>query len=68
MGEMKNVVGVVIGITISVIVAGSILFPTISEYTGDGGSLASYATLIAAVGTMVILAILMMAVRAVQKD
>lgn len=68
MGDMKNVVGAVIGITVSVIVAGSILVPQINTLTGEGGALADYSALLAAVVVMVILAILMIAVRLIQKD
>lgn len=68
MGDMNKVVGAVIGICVSVICAGTILVPQIQSLTGEGGALAEYSALLSAVVVMVILAILMIAVRLIQKD
>lgn len=68
MGDLSKVTGAVIAITVSVIVAGSILVPQITTLTGSGAALEDYSALLSAVVVMVILAILMIAVRLIQRD
>lgn len=61
--DMTKIVGAVIAITVSVIVVATVLAPTIAEYTGEGGALADYAGLLAAVIVLCIVGVLMVAVR-----
>lgn len=68
MGDLSKVTGAVIAITVSVIVCGSILVPQIQTLTAEGGALHEYAALLSAVIVMVVLAILMIAVRLIQRD
>ena len=63
MANMGTIVGAIIAITVSVIVLASVLAPTIAEYTGEGGALAEYSAILAAVMLMAIVGILMVAVR-----
>lgn len=63
MASMGSIIGAVITITVSVIVIASILAPTITEYTGEGGALAEYTGLLGAVVVMAIVGVLMVAVR-----
>lgn len=69
--DLMKMVYVIIGITISVIIAANVLLPVIMDLTGEGGILADNAmwtTLIILVGTLTIIAIVMMAVRAMSKS
>ena len=62
-----RMVYVIIGITISVIIAANVLLPVIDDLTGDGGELADnsmWSTLVILTGTLTIIAIVLMAVRA----
>lgn len=68
MADMGKVVGAVIAITVSVIVIGSVLAPQISTFTGEGGALASYSALLGAIVIMAIVAVMMIAVRLINKD
>lgn len=63
MASMGSIIGAVITITVSVIVIASILAPTITEYTAEGGALAEYTGLLGAVVVMAIVGVLMVAVR-----
>lgn len=63
MANMSAIIGAVITITVSVIVIASILAPTITEYTAEGGALAEYTGLLGAVVVMAIVGVLMVAVR-----
>lgn len=61
--DMGKIVGVIISITVSIIVIGSVLAPQIATFTGEGGALASYSALLGAVVIMAIVAVMMLAVR-----
>lgn len=61
--DMSRIVGAVIAITVSVIVVATVLAPTVTEYTAEGGALVSYKALLGAIIIMVIVAVLMVAVR-----
>lgn len=63
MASMGSIIGAVITIAVSVIVIASILAPTITEYTAEGGALAEYTGLLGAVVVMAIVGVLMVAVR-----
>lgn len=63
MASMGSIIGAVITISVSVIVIASILAPTITEYTAEGGALAEYTGLLGAVVVMAIVGVLMVAVR-----
>lgn len=67
--EIKSMIGTIIGVTVSLIVFTAVLVPTITSATGEGGALASDATmttLVTVCGTLTIIAILMMVVRALK--
>ena len=69
--DLMKMVYVIIGITISVIICANVLLPVIMDLTGQGGALAGdamWSTLIILTGTLTIIAIVMMAVRAMGKS
>ena len=68
MADMGKVVGAVIAITVSVIVIGSVLAPQITTFTAEGAALAQYGALLGAVVIMCIVAVMMIAVRLINKD
>ena len=71
MMDMMRMVYVIIGITISVIIAANVLLPVILDLTKEGGILADnamWSTLIILTGTLTIIAIVMLAVRAMGKS
>lgn len=61
--DITKMVYAIIGITVGVIVIATVLLPEIAEVTADGGPAESYATLLGVVGTLSIIAIVMIAVR-----
>lgn len=61
--DMGKIVGVIISITVSIIVIGSVLAPQIATFTGEGGALTQYSALLGAVVIMAIVAVMMLAVR-----
>ena len=63
MADMTKIVGAVIAITVSVIVISGVLAPEIAAETASGGALEDYKGLLAAVMTMAIVGVLMVAVR-----
>ena len=63
MADLMKIVGATIAIAVSVIVIATILAPTIAEYTGEGGALAEYSGILAAVVIMTIVGVLMVAVK-----
>lgn len=65
MANMGQIVGAVIAIAVSVIVIATVLAPTITEYTGEGGALESWKGLLSAVVVMSIVGVLMVAVKLV---
>lgn len=65
--DMSKMVGLIVAVTVSIIVFVSVLVPIISDATGEGGALANdptWATLVTVCGTLTIIAILMLVVRA----
>lgn len=63
--SMNRVLTAVISIAVSVIVIATVLAPTLSDYTGTGGALESYAGLLGAIVVMSIVGVLMIAVKLV---
>ena len=61
--DTTKLVMAIISITVGIIIIATVLLPTIGNATEEGGPAADYATLLGVVGTMVIVAIVMMAVR-----
>lgn len=68
MGDMSKIVTAVIGITVSVIVIGTVLAPQIAELTASGAALADYSALLSAVLVMCVLGCLMVGVRLIARD
>jgi len=68
--EMNKMIAMIITITVSIIIFVSVLVPTITDATKEGGALAgndTWITLVIVCGTLTIIAILMVAVRALGK-
>lgn len=61
--DITKMVYAIIGITVGVIVIATVLLPEISEVTAENGPAEDYATLLGVVGTLSIIAIVMIAVR-----
>lgn len=61
--DTSKLVMAIISITVGIIIIATVLLPTIADATAEGGAAADYATLLGVVGTMVIVAVVMMAVR-----
>ena len=64
--NMSKMIAMIIGVTVSIIVFVSVLVPTITTATGSGGALAdnaTWSTLVTVVGTLTVIAILMIVVR-----
>ena len=64
--DMKTMVGMIVGITVTIIIFVSVLAPVIIDATAAEGPLAgetTWITLVAVVGTLTIIAILMVVVR-----
>ena len=61
--DVTKLVMAIIAITVGIIIIATVLLPTITEATAEGGAAHDYATLLGVVGTMVIVAVVMMAVR-----
>lgn len=53
----------IIGITVGIIVIATVLLPELAEVTAEGGPAEDYKTLLSVVGTLTIIAIVMIAVR-----
>jgi tagatose-1,6-bisphosphate aldolase len=64
--NMNKMIGLIISVTVSTILFVSVLVPTISDATAEGGVLAgnsTWATLVTVCGTLTVIAILMIVVR-----
>lgn len=61
--DVTKMVYAIIGITVGIIVVATVLLPEIAEVTAEGQAAASYKTLLGVVGTLTIIAIVMIAVR-----
>lgn len=69
--DMGKMVGIIITITVAIIIFVAVLVPVISDATADGGPLdgnATWITLVTVCGTLTIIAILMVVVRALGKS
>lgn len=61
--DTSKLVMAIISVTVGIIIIATVLLPTINDATAEGQPAAEYATLLGVVATMVIVAIVMMAVR-----
>lgn len=61
--NMKSIIGTVVGISVGLILVGSLLAPFINTFTGSTGALKEYKDIITAVMTVTIVAIMMAAVK-----
>lgn len=64
--KMNTMVGMIVGVTVSIILFVSVLAPTILDATKEGGPLdgqTTWITLVAVCGTLTIIAILMVVVK-----
>lgn len=61
--DTTKLVMAIISITVGIIIIATVLLPTIADATAEGSAAADYATLLGVVGTMVIVAVVMLAVR-----
>lgn len=61
--DIMKLVYSIIGITVGVIIAATVLIPEVAEVTKEGGVAQDYATLLGVVVTLTIVAIVMIAVR-----
>lgn len=64
--ELNKMVGMIIGVTVSIILFVAVLAPIITDAVATGGPLAgnsTWATLVTVCGTLAIIAILMIVVR-----
>lgn len=61
--DTSKLVMAIISVTVGIIIIATVLLPTINDATAEGKPAAEYATLLGVVATMVIVAIVMMAVR-----
>ena len=69
--NMNKMIGMIIGVTVSIIVFVSVLVPTITDATAEGGSLAgntTWITLVTVCGTLTVIAILMIVVRSLGRS
>lgn len=61
--DVTKLVYAIIGITVGVIVVATVLLPELAEVTAEGGPAEDYKTILGVVGTLTIIAIVMIAVR-----
>lgn len=61
--DVTKLVYAIIGITVGVIVVATVLLPEIAEVTAEGQPAEDFKTLLGVVGTLTIIAIVMIAVR-----
>lgn len=69
--EMNKMIGMIIAVTVSIIVFVSVLVPTVTDATKEGGALAgnsTWATLVTVCGTLAVISILMLVVRSLGKN
>lgn len=69
--NMNKMIGMIIGVTVSIIVFVSVLVPTITDATKEGGSLSgntTWITLVTVCGTLTVIAILMIVVRSLGRS
>ena len=67
MAGMSKVIAAVIGVTVSIIIIGTVLVPQVTSLTGTGGALAEYAGLLSAIVVISIVGCLMLVVSLIGK-
>ena len=64
---MSKVIAAVIGVTVSIIIIGTVLVPQVTTMSGDGGALEEYAGLLSAIVVISIVGCLMLVVALISK-
>lgn len=67
MAGMSKVIAAVIGVTVSIIIIGTVLVPQVTTMSGDGGALEEYAGLLSAIVVISIVGCLMLVVALISK-
>lgn len=67
MANMGGIIAAVIGVTVSIIIIGTVLVPQVTTLTGEGGALADYAGLLSAIIVISIVGCLMLVVSLISK-
>lgn len=67
MAGMSRVVAAVIGVTVSIIIIGTVLVPQVTSMTGTGGALTEYAGLLSAIVVISIVGCLMLVVSLISR-
>lgn len=67
MANMGGIIAAVIGVTVSIIIIGTVLVPQVTEMTGEGGALTEYAGLLSAIIVISIVGCLMLVVSLISK-
>ncbi len=62
MANMGGIIAAVIGVTVSIIIIGTVLVPQVTTLSGDGGALEDYAGLLSAIIVISIVGCLMLVV------
>ena len=62
MANMGGIIAAVIGVTVSIIIIGTVLVPQVSTLSGSGGALEDYAGLLSAIVVISIVGCLMLVV------
>ena len=67
MANMGGIIAAVIGVTVSIIIIGTVLVPQVTQLTGTNGALADYAGLLSAIIVISIVGCLMLVVELISK-
>lgn len=67
MAGMSKVIAAVIGVTVSIIIIGTVLVPQVTSLSGTNGALAEYAGLLSAIVVISIVGCLMLVVGLISK-
>lgn len=67
MAGMGKIIAAVIGVTVSIIIIGTVLVPQVSTLSGSGGALEDYAGLLSAIVVISIVGCLMLAVSLISR-
>lgn len=67
MAGMSKVIAAVIGVTVSIIIIGTVLVPQVTTLSGEGGALADYAGLLSAIVVISIVGCLMLVVALISR-
>lgn len=67
MAGMSKVIAAVIGVTVSIIIIGTVLVPQVTTMSGTGGALEQYAGLLSAIVVISIVGCLMLVVALISK-